>query len=330
MRILRLRVSVVSSALAVLAAAWAKLQFIFDAFQLRANTGSVWKALMDAPKLVPWLLVAFFVVAFVWSLRPSKQPVVEPPSGTEHDRLVRQERARLEAAEQHRRERAARRLTGSIGDQLPDVLEEMEADRKAEAEARRQRLIQGAEAERLRAAVKAKAQLMHDRLGTRRHSYGNCRAGVSDHEDSYLAALWDAEERGHFYDEYHRSTFMPQGKTAPEDLPGDTIAELQRNVIKHQARRREANRTYKHRRDLIEKGRDVVHRWRTSDRSEPFEIFASKDRGYLDIQPHLGHEYQAGRSRAAERIIYGPEHDENRVAALLQELARLAKEWNLE
>jgi hypothetical protein len=81
MRIPRLKVSVVSSALAVLAAGWAKLQFIFDAFQLRANTGSVWQALMDAPKLVPWLLVAFFLVAFVWSLRPPKQrpPALDHP-----------------------------------------------------------------------------------------------------------------------------------------------------------------------------------------------------------------------------------------------------------
>lgn len=84
------------------------------------------------------------------------------------------------------------------------------------------------------------------------------------------------------------------------------------------------------RRALIAKGRDVVIRWRTSDRSQPFEIFASQDRDYLDVQPHLGDEYQRERIRDADNIIYGPEHDELRVAALLQELTRLQREWNLE
>jgi hypothetical protein len=84
------------------------------------------------------------------------------------------------------------------------------------------------------------------------------------------------------------------------------------------------------RRALIAKGRDVVIRWRRSDRSQPFEIFASQDRDYLDVQPHLGDEYQRERIRDADSIIYGPAHDENRVAALLQELTRLQKEWNLD
>jgi hypothetical protein len=81
--------------------------------------------------------------------------------------------------------------------------------------------------------------------------------------------------------------------------------------------------------NLIAKGRDVVHRWRTSDRSDPFEIFASKDRGFLDVQPHLGNEYQAERIRDSERIIYGAEHDDYRSAMLLRELARIEKEWGL-
>jgi len=83
------------------------------------------------------------------------------------------------------------------------------------------------------------------------------------------------------------------------------------------------------RRALIAKGRDVVIRFRTSG-EQGFEQFASRDRDYLDIQPHLGDKYQAERSRAADRIIYGPEHDELRIAALLQELTRLQKEWNLD
>lgn len=82
------------------------------------------------------------------------------------------------------------------------------------------------------------------------------------------------------------------------------------------------------RRALIAKGRDVVHRFRTSGEAG-FEKFASQDRGYLDIQPHLGDEYQAERTRAADKIIYGPEHDELRAAALLRELVRLEKEWKL-
>jgi hypothetical protein len=145
MRNPRLKATIVSSVLTVLATAWGKLQFIFDAFQLPANSGSVWRALMDSPKLVPWVLVALSLGVLGWSLRRPKQRVVEAPAETEHDRLVRQERARLEAAEQHRRERAARRLAGSMAEQMPDVREEIELDRKAEAAARRAKLVRDAE-----------------------------------------------------------------------------------------------------------------------------------------------------------------------------------------
>jgi hypothetical protein len=84
------------------------------------------------------------------------------------------------------------------------------------------------------------------------------------------------------------------------------------------------------RRALIAKGRDVVHRWRTSDRSLAFEIFASQDRDYLDVQPYLGDEYQAERS-TRQRTAYLVDDVEDYFAGqLARELHRLAKEWGLE
>jgi hypothetical protein len=176
----------------------------------------------------------------------------------------------------------------------------------------------------LQAAVKAKAQLMRDRLSTRNHIYGDPRYDTP-RTTSYLAAMWDAEERGHFYDEYHRSTFMPMSKGAPNDLPGDTIAELQRNVIQYKEKRRQANLAYQRRRELIDKGRDVVTRFRAEQPSVPFETWARRQREYLDIQPHLGDEYQKWVIRNADGDVSSIADGE-----FLRELARLAKEWNLE
>lgn len=85
------------------------------------------------------------------------------------------------------------------------------------------------------------------------------------------------------------------------------------------------------RRGLIEKGRNVVHRFRLGGEDD-FETFASKDRDYLDVQPHLGAEYQAWRTNNAGTIFQelgGRGGDDFRAAMLLRELARLEREWNL-
>lgn len=330
------RVRITSGIGAVVATAWWVITLAISVANLPSDASDAWKAVVSAPEYIPFGLAALFIGVLIWSLWPwGKSAPAPSPATNGGDRYFQEELAKLDAAERARAAVQMRKLTG-FGYGVGDILEEQEKDRKAEAEARRQRLIREAseapsawaiEEHPLQAAVKAKAQLMRDRLASR-----NCHLGGFDspRNISWLAAMWDSEERGQFLDDWHRSTFMPQRKGAPRDLPGDTIPELQRNVMEYNENRRKANQLYQRRRDLIAKGRDVVHHWRASDRSEPFEIFASKDRGYLDIQPHLGHDYQVERSRAADRIIYGPEHDENRVAALLQELARLAREWNVE
>lgn len=99
-----------------------------------------------------------------------------------------------------------------------------------------------------------------------------------------------------------------------------TKAEIERaNLIASQQRRRE----------VIAKGRDVVLRFRQAGELEGFEEFASKDRDYLDIQPHLGDEYQAERIRNARRATATADGRDYRAAMLLRELARLEKEWGL-
>lgn len=81
-------------------------------------------------------------------------------------------------------------------------------------------------------------------------------------------------------------------------------------------------------RALIAAGRDLVQRFRTSDESG-FERFVGRDRDYLDIQPHLGDEYQAERIRSSKKITYSSENDEYRSAMFLREIARLEKEWGV-
>jgi hypothetical protein len=108
---------------------------------------------------------------------------------------------------------------------------------------------------------------------------------------------------------------------------GDPVA-MGEHLLEQDARKAAKEAKKEQRRALIEKGRNVVHRFRQSG-EQGFEKFASRDRDYLDVQPHLGDEYQAERSRAADRIDYGPEHDDYRAAMLLRELARLEKAWDL-
>jgi hypothetical protein len=75
---------------------------------------------------------------------------------------------------------------------------------------------------------------------------------------------------------------------------------------------------------LIDKGRDIVTRFREERPSEPFETWARRQREYLDIQPQLGDEYQKWVIRNAERGGSSIADGE-----FLRELARLEKEWGL-
>lgn len=75
---------------------------------------------------------------------------------------------------------------------------------------------------------------------------------------------------------------------------------------------------------IIAKGRDIVTRFRSENPSEAFEIFARRQRDYLDIQPHLGDAYQAWVVRNADRNVSSIADGE-----FLRELARLEREWGL-
>ncbi|HET9639732.1 MAG TPA: hypothetical protein VFP12_11035 [Allosphingosinicella sp.] len=180
-----------------------------------------------------------------------------------------------------------------------------------------------------RAAIKVKAQLMRDRLATRNHSYSSPEYDTPS-TASYLAAMWDAEERGHIYDEYHRSSFtLGIGKGAPR-VDGDTITEVQRNVMALKEKRRKAGRAFQDkRRDLIASGRDLAHRFREDKPIEHWENWVRKQRAYMDIQPHLGDEYQAWVIRNARTVHLTNDGSSYPEAMFLRELARLEKEWGL-
>jgi hypothetical protein len=75
---------------------------------------------------------------------------------------------------------------------------------------------------------------------------------------------------------------------------------------------------------LIAKGRDIVARFRAERPSETFETFARRQRGFFDIQSHLGPEYQQWVTRNAERDVSAIADGE-----FLRELVRLEEEWGL-
>ena len=82
--------------------------------------------------------------------------------------------------------------------------------------------------------------------------------------------------------------------------------------------------TRKRREELIAKGRDIVTRFRAEKPSEPFEIYARRQREYLDVQPHLGDEYQRWVIRNANRDVSLIADGE-----FLRELRQLEEEWGL-
>jgi hypothetical protein len=108
-----------------------------------AVIGGVWAYLENLPPPVIALIalaglaLASFIAAQVRVYRAHS-----PRAEEEAERIYRIKRAEAEAEDRIRRERASRLLTGGIG--AGNVLEDIEADRKAEAEARRVRMIREA------------------------------------------------------------------------------------------------------------------------------------------------------------------------------------------
>lgn len=82
-------------------------------------------------------------------------------------------------------------------------------------------------------------------------------------------------------------------------------------------------------RDIIASGRDLAHRFREEKPLEHWENWVRKQRVYMDIQPHLGDEYQAWVIRNALTVHLTNDGSSYPEAMFLRELARLEKEWGL-
>lgn len=111
------------------------------------------------------------------------------------------------------------------------------------------------------------------------------------------------------------AAWAEEWKGAYEDRLINSQMEIEENLARlmHKARRR-----------LIAKGRDAVERFRAERPSEPFETWARRQREYLDVQPHLGDEYQKWVIRNAERDVSAIADGK-----FLRELSRLEKLWGL-
>ncbi len=83
------------------------------------------------------------------------------------------------------------------------------------------------------------------------------------------------------------------------------------------------------RRALIASGRDLAHRFREEKPREHWETWVRQQRAYMDIQPHLGDEYQASVVRNARTIHFTNDGSSYPEAMFLRELARLEGEWDL-
>jgi hypothetical protein len=78
---------------------------------------------------------------------------------------------------------------------------------------------------------------------------------------------------------------------------------------------------------LIADGRDLVHRYREFADQEDFNSYVRRHREYLDIQPHLGDDYQAGVIRRQRTVTPTFDGSDYEAAMFLRELARLEREW---
>lgn len=158
------------------------------------------------------------------------------------------------------------------------------------------------------ATTRAKAEQMHERLALRRHSI--MEPGKDRRNDSYLAAMWDAEQRGEAYDTYHRSTFTPAGEARSDGQDSHVVTGRRRNIIS--------------------RGRDIAHRFTIDPNDQRFRWFLESEGAYPDIRPHLSAEYlvklhqlRMAYARTSE-AAYHP-----LVSDFLTELDRLEKEWKV-
>ncbi|HEX8127267.1 MAG TPA: hypothetical protein VF548_16955 [Allosphingosinicella sp.] len=297
---------------------WGLFNAAVSTVNLPADTSDAWEALMSVPGFLPFGIAGLSLIVLGWSFLPPKQPQPgadapsPPPPFPPHPN-------------EHFGARVMRPVVNGMnvrpgsGSDIWDRID----DKERETRDYQAKLAAG------RAAIKVKAELMRDRLATRNHSYGSSESD-SPSTASYLAALWDAEERGEIYDEYHRSTFaLGLGKGAP--MPeGDTVAEVQRNVRALKEKRRKASQAFQNkRRSLIASGRDLAHRFRVEKPGEHWENWVRKQRAYMDITPHLGDEYQASVIRGARTVHMTNDGSSYPEAMFLRELARLEKEWGL-
>lgn len=145
------RVRITTGIGAAVASAWAVITTFIGVANLPADAGDAWKAVVSAPEYIPFGLAALFIGTLIWSFWPFKggdAPVIASGSD-EAERLYREELARrravLRAQEEAEHEASKRKLIRNLGlGNIGDLWEESEKDRKAEAEARRQRLIREA------------------------------------------------------------------------------------------------------------------------------------------------------------------------------------------
>ena len=111
----------------------------------------------------------------------------------------------------------------------------------------------------------------------------------------------------------------------------------ERNRLDRHARLRELAESHslgaqgdrERKRALIANGRDLVHRYCESEQVENFEVYIRRDRGYLDLQPYLGEDYQRSVIRHPRAVVLTDDGSSYGAAMFLRELARLEKEWGL-
>lgn len=385
------KVRIASGFVVALNTAWFLISSTITAANLPSDASQAWATIVGAPEYIPGAMVAASLGILIWSLWPPKIDAVEPIAAPDDPgRLYQEELARrravLRAQEVAEHESAKRKLIRTLGfGSIGELWEEAEKDRKAEAEARRQRLIREASesppppASRARLGTIGAALLGIDaeqsRIVIDIKNFGQTPAtdvrweavaGWFDYQPTEIVGsirgTFGITEQGHAQNIMLILTRPVRSADIPGFVRGGggiyALARIDYTDIHGDSHRRniayyvdpdglreagkqmlsicstgndeisEGKLDKARRQALIAKGRDLVHRFRTSG-SEGFERFASHDRDYLDIQPHLGDKYQAERLRDAERVMYGSEHDDYRSAMFLKELARLEEEWKL-
>jgi len=128
---------------------WSIISTVISVANLPADASDAWKAIVSVPELIPYGLTVACLCALAWAIFwPVQVQSSVEEAKADTDKLFRDEVARLTALKR------AEAIVGNrhgiatvLGGNIADALAEAEKDRKAEAEARRQRLIHGAAAE---------------------------------------------------------------------------------------------------------------------------------------------------------------------------------------